>query len=95
MRELQLRGGAQQRDEIIAAVAVISLPVSLKKSGRTCFFLRPVEIFHRLKERERESRLVTGFRSSILSGNSGTVSVLRVNPEIGTQVTLLMSNNHA
>ena len=43
MRELHLRGGAQQRDEIIAVVAVISLPVSLTKSGRTCFvFLRPM-----------------------------------------------------
>ena len=95
MRELHLRGGAQQRDEIIAAVAVISLPVSLTKSGRTFSFYVRWDIFHRLKEKGRESRLVTGFRSSILSGNSGTVSVLRVNPEIGTQVTLLMSNNHA
>ena len=95
MRELHLRGGAQQRDEIIAVVVVvISLPVSLTKSGRTCFFLRPMGYIPQA-EGEKEGKQVSyGIRSSILSSNSGTVSVLRVNPEIRTQVTL-MSNNHA
>ena len=58
------------------------------------FFLRPMGYIPQT-EGEKEGKQVSyGIRSSILSGNSGTVSVLRVNPEIGTQVTL-MSNNHA
>ena len=94
MRELHLgEGGAATGRDNRCCSSYFLTGIPKEKRPHMFFYVR-WDIFHRLKERERESRLVTGFRSSILSSNSGTVSVLRVNPEIGTQVTL-MSNNHA
>ena len=58
------------------------------------FFLRPMGYIPQAEGERKGKQVSYGMSSSILSSNSGTVSVLRVNPEIGTQVTL-MSNNHA